>query len=508
MILQNKREAYRFEILPTRRGEFKGTVTLRPGEWPIKNIDSDGEEVDYGNEDVVQNYTLWFTFDLKVHPPAPQSVVDLEANSMDTATLCIPLSNPFMRPIDLIVAKQGPYLSGLDTIQIPPKDKQNYELQFHPKQVGKFRGSLIFLNEEFGEFWYDLKLSSNDANTIQLEPVECEIGKYASVVINLANPLDEAIKFKTNISNPNYFGLEDKKHEQFHLEANSSIDVSIVFIPGAVGFSDHSTIVTFLNEKLGNIRYDLKGVGLEPECQDPINITSEIGQGQIVNVSFRNTTESAVFCDINLVDQENNLIDTENPTSQTLNILLETVKRVHMSPKSILDIPVLFNPTEMKRYNIKLVVTARREGDKSWQEPEKSDNKVNELKWVYPIQAVAVINPISKSAPFLLECAVRKRLEKRLEVTLTGMRSDSVSDLKSVLKIRSATPNTSKSNTPDKFESGGDYTHSIQYVGNLDQIDVVQNSVAMKLVRSQRDKQSGLLTLVFDFIFWPSKSFM
>ena len=36
MVLQNKRETYKFEILPTRRGEFKGTVTFRPGEWPIK----------------------------------------------------------------------------------------------------------------------------------------------------------------------------------------------------------------------------------------------------------------------------------------------------------------------------------------------------------------------------------------------------------------------------------------------------------------------------------------
>lgn len=51
-------------------------------------------------------------------------------------------------------------------------------------------------------------------------------------------------------------------------------------------------------------------------------------------------------------------------------ILLENMKNVHMSPKSILDIPVLFNPTEMKKYNLKLVVIARREGLKSWEEPE------------------------------------------------------------------------------------------------------------------------------------------
>ncbi len=504
MVLQNKRESYRFEILPTRRGDFKGTVTLRPGDWPIKNIDSDGEEVQPDTDHQIQNYTLWFTFDLKVHPPAAQSVVDLEANSMDSATLCIPLSNPFTRPIDLIVTKQGPYLTGPETIQIPPKDKRNYELFFQPKQVGKFRGSLIFINEEFGEFWYDLKLASSDPSAIQLEPVESEIGKYATVAIKLTNPLDEPVKFKTSVSNSNYFGLEDKKHELFHLEPNASADVSIVFIPGAIGAADHSTTVTFASDKVGNVRYELNGFGLEPECQETINITSEIGQGQIVNVSFRNTTESAIYCDISLLDDKGDLLEAEKSNSPTLNILLETVKGVHMSPRSILDIPVLFNPTEMRRYDAKLLVVARREGDRSWLEPEVSGKRSEELRWVYPIQAVTVINAVSKSAPFVLECGVRKRLEKRMEVTLSGM-----NEARSVLRLRAATPKTSKSNSPaERSESAGDYTHSIQYVGNLDQIDAVQNSVAMKLVRSQRDKQTGLLTLVFDFIFWPSKSFM
>ena len=77
--------------------------------------------------------------------------------------------------------------------------------------------------------------------------------------------------------------------------------MNVVFIPAAIGYSDHYTLVTFFNEKLGNITYELKGVGLEPDCQDPINITSEIGQGQIVNINFRNTTDSAIYCDLNLI---------------------------------------------------------------------------------------------------------------------------------------------------------------------------------------------------------------
>jgi hypothetical protein len=50
--------------------------------------------------------------------------------------------------------------------------------------------------------------------------------------------------------------------------------------------------------------------------------------------------------------------------------------------------------------------------------------------------------------------------------------------------------------------------HSIQFSGNSELSQIAQNSIAMKLIRSQRDKNTGLLTLVFDFIFCPSQSFM
>lgn len=36
MILPNKKESYIFEINPTQRGDFKGAITFKPGEWPIK----------------------------------------------------------------------------------------------------------------------------------------------------------------------------------------------------------------------------------------------------------------------------------------------------------------------------------------------------------------------------------------------------------------------------------------------------------------------------------------
>jgi hypothetical protein len=91
------------------------------------------------------------------------------------------------------------------------------------------------------------------------------------------------------------------------LNANGSSDINSIFIPAAVGFSDHYAKISFLNEKLGNITNELSGLGLEPDVQDPINITSEMGQSQIVTINFRNSTDSAIYCDITLQGKKTKL---------------------------------------------------------------------------------------------------------------------------------------------------------------------------------------------------------
>lgn len=91
--------------------------------------------------------------------------------------MCIPLSNPFGKKLEFKVSKYGLYLEGDDLIEIPPNQKCNYELRFSPKQIGKFRGSLIFVNDEIGEFWYELKLISSDPQPIQTDFIEAEIGR-------------------------------------------------------------------------------------------------------------------------------------------------------------------------------------------------------------------------------------------------------------------------------------------------------------------------------------------
>jgi hypothetical protein len=407
------------------------------------------------------------------------------------------------------VSKNGPYLEGANKIEIEPNHSLKYELQFKPKQVGKFKGSLIFYSEDIGEFWYELRLTAIDPLPIELEPVEAEVGKYVTKTIQLSNPLNETVLFRVLLSNTKNFSLEKKYLERIQLNANDNLNVNILFTPSQIGLADHTCLVSFFNEKIGNITYELRGIGLEPDSQDLISMSSEISQSQMINVKFRNPTDSAIYCELALSEENGNQNDLDS-----FKIPWDNVKSVHVAPLSLLEIPIIFTPNELKRYNVRLTVTAKREGRMSWVDKAK----VEKLQWIYPIKAFGVINAISKSTPFVLECMVRKRLEKRMEVFLSGVTTINSSLDKSPLKVRSVTPqNASKYNstTNNALDSlviysdnpiANDFIQTIEFTGTHDQIETARNSIAMKMVRLERDK--NLVTLIYDFIFCPSKSFM
>ena len=126
-----------------------------------------------------------------------------------------------------------------------------------------------------------------------------------------------------------------------------------------------------------------------------------------------------------------------------------------------------------------------------------------------------------------------------MEVVLTGVASFSSGQDRAALRLRSATPHddekrdstrksTNRTDNGDEERNemakkqkpyslvlvgethhiAREFVHSIQYSGNADQIELAKNAIALKLVRSQRDKLTGLVTLIFDFVFCPSKPFM
>lgn len=142
-----------------------------------------------------------------------------------------------------------------------------------------------------------------------------------------------------------------------------------------------------------------------------------------------------------------------------------------------------------------------------------------------------MINAFNKASPFVVECKVRHRLEKTMEIVLANVTTYASGLDRGSLRLRSMTPKKDGSKTTSSFslsdehqvksESTGslvivgdtnklasEFVYQLHFSGSLDQCELAQNSIAIKLVRIERERENGLVNLIFHIVFCPSKSFM
>ena len=82
---------------------------------------------------------------------------------------------------------------------------------FSPLAAGEFVGNIGFLNEKVGEFWYNLNLIAEENPIVNLEMLECELGKNASNYIELENPTGKKLYLDYRNSNPKNFEISPDK---------------------------------------------------------------------------------------------------------------------------------------------------------------------------------------------------------------------------------------------------------------------------------------------------------
>jgi len=70
----------------------------------------------------------------------------------------VTLANPLEKAVVYEAVLTGDGLQGESTFVIPPNENFKYDVYFMPLRVGKWKGSVAFINEELGEVWYELNL--------------------------------------------------------------------------------------------------------------------------------------------------------------------------------------------------------------------------------------------------------------------------------------------------------------------------------------------------------------
>ena len=136
------KETYKYElaITPLLGGVYTASITFQDNEERF----------------------MWWTVEVRTDSPKPEATIDLKAFIRKATTAEISLNNPLNEPITFEVFYSGDGLIGDATLSLEPKSIGTYSLIYSPLKPGASQGTIGFLNERVGEFWYDLTLQSDE----------------------------------------------------------------------------------------------------------------------------------------------------------------------------------------------------------------------------------------------------------------------------------------------------------------------------------------------------------
>ncbi|NXM81443.1 CFA47 protein, partial [Oenanthe oenanthe] len=183
---------------------------------------------------------------------------------------------------------------------------------------------------------------------------------------------------------------------------------------------------------------------------------------------------------------------------------------IRLAPKEKLEIPILFMPAEMKIYKVVVVVSVTREDGENWPYVLTAESntdltrtvtvaengKIQGILWIYPINGTSEA-PQQKSV--VICCQARQRLEQRVELLLIGVVPAAGN---------SAVVDVDESSNPPEGTDGSsatlEFLYELQY--QSDEIrSQLDSLVGIHLVEKEWDRESRIVTLIFNVVFVPSK---
>ena len=113
---------------------------------------------------------------MNVKKPLPERAIQISAVLREVVAIEINLKNPLNQMIQFTVNIIGDGLFGEEYIVLDPLEIKTYTLHFSPTKIGQHTGSIFFINEIVGEFWYQLNLNGKPPQPVKLKDMICSVG--------------------------------------------------------------------------------------------------------------------------------------------------------------------------------------------------------------------------------------------------------------------------------------------------------------------------------------------
>ncbi|BFZ09423.1 hypothetical protein BsWGS_12463 [Bradybaena similaris] len=513
-VLPHQTGSYNMVITPNRRGQFHGILAFIAGRCRVNEIDSDDEAVlEEDSDSEFHGFRMWYSLEVDVKPPLPEKTVTVVCNCYNKTVVDFIVRNPTPKEINLKASIRGSDLTGPLSITLAPGVKDVYSLTFAPTQAGESRGSLIFFHEDVGEFWYNLVLKAEPPAQKTLPNMECELGSWTRQMITLNNPTDEGIDVYPSVSNTNNFTLEIDTERPILLKPGSATKVSLKFKPSNLGDEGHTAKVVFSSAKLGEWVFYASGTGLLPTPHLPVVATATPGSSTSLFIVFRNPTDVAILTDVSIVDNDQDYgspTETQPSLESPFKLLLKHSSGIRVGPKSSLEIPVSFAPSECVNYQAYCWVVMRREDGQNWSFAPKDalgnlalPASVSEIRWLYPLHGMTDQSPAKDVYRF--STSVHNQMGKNVEIALKDSHSKT-----NPATARVKTPKQRKSltiaetsivgHTPETAE---EYTFELLYDDDETK-NLIESFVDMKIIKHMKTQSTGIVSLVFDVNFSPT----
>ena len=356
---------YELNLYPLQSGSYTGSVTF-----------VDGQERFY-----------WYTVEVQAESPEPEGAKTLRVQCRKALEFMVTVYNPSDSDTTFTVNITGNGLTGTDEFTVAGKQTQAYTLLYTPLVPGESDGSVSFISEHTGEFWYRLRLICDPADSIELEGFTCDLGKSQTRSFALENPSNSEVILDYVCTNTLNFELIPDK---VILPAFGKVDVLIKYTPASLKGLETGEI-RLTSSEIGDWVFVLKGKGLPPSEMEPTIVTSSVGENNSLQIPFKNPFRESATVTISL----------ETPNPDVFQLLLRRLKFA-IGPLAVLLIPVSFYPRSMQECEAVLVV-------------EMSED----LVWRFPLRGMA--EKPSTKVDFVFRTKCRSVLERDVSIVLQDL---------------------------------------------------------------------------------------
>jgi hypothetical protein len=338
---------------------------------------------------------VWFVLQVNVLRPPPEDKLVITSEVRKGVVCEIGIANPTKKPVDFTVRRRGDGLFGDDVISLEPMQSAAYQLAYAPTKAGEAEGVVSFNNDDIGEFWYKLQLTSKEAAPTPLS-FQCELGKSMTAEAVIENPTDSECLMSVNNTNDVNFSVTPSN---LTLKPKGSLKVLFTYMPSAI-HTPQEALIRLTHPKAGVWEYRCKGVGLPPTKMEQVNCVAQVGRTSSTIVMFRNPfpVPKRFLATLKAA---------EGAEDQHVFALMSKKQSTNLGPFQSMQIPVSYTPQSIAQHRTAIVVQLMDQADAS------------ELRWEFPVLGVA--EHVHSEAAYKLGCRSRKETTMVAAFALVGL---------------------------------------------------------------------------------------